>query len=197
MTSERRLRLRFGPDRPDAPVHVRRLRVWTMVSIWVFVLVFFVLPIGFGSFLFAVPAVVFTVMLVASVRISRRPDGPDAETLHKGELAGATPDEPVAVNGLWSTGLRARGEPTRRGWLVCDGERLRFEDVDGVIRFDTTIDRVGFVGPPTFFRPQLDLRVGGTIHSIRFFAVYDLGASFVGPTVVGEWYAQLRELGAS
>ena len=80
---------------------------------------------------------------------------------------------------------------------MCDGERLRFEDVDGVIRFDTTIDRVGFVGPPTFFRPQLDLRIGGAIHSIRFFAVYDLGASFVGPTVVGEWYAQLRELGAS
>lgn len=197
MASERRNRLRFGPDRPDAPAQVKRLRVWTMVSIWAFILVFFVVPIGFGSFLFVVPAVAFTAMLVASVRQSRRPDGPDAETLHKGELAAATPNEPVAVSGLWSPGARVRGEPARSGFLVCDGARLRFELADDQLRFDSAIDRIELVSVPSFMRPQLDLRIGGVAHSIRFFKAYDLGASFVGPTVAGEWYAQLRELGAS
>lgn len=197
MASERRTRLRFGPDRPDAPAQVRRLRVWTMISIWAFILVFFVVPIGFGSTLFIVPAVAFTVMLVASVRQSRRPDGPDAQTLHKGELATATPSEPVAVDGVWSPGARVRGEPPRPGFLVCDGTRLRFELLDDEIRFDAPVDRVELVTVPSFMRPQLDLRIGGAPHSIRFFKAYDLGASFVGPTVAGEWYAQLRELGAS
>ena len=197
MVSERRSRLRFGPDRPDAPAQVRRLRVWTMVAIWAFVLVFFIVPIGFGSYLFIFPAVVFTALLVMSVRASRRPDGPDAETLHKGELAAATAAEPVAVHGLWSPGTRVRGEPSRHGYLVCDGKRLRFETGDDEIRFDAAIDRIGLLTVPSFMRPQLDLTIGGVTHSVRFFATYDLGASFVGPTVAGEWYAQLRELGAS
>lgn len=197
MASDRRQRLRFGPDRPDAPAQVRRLRVWTMVGIWAFILVFFVVPIGFGSYLFIGPAVLFTALLVLSVRASRRPDGPDAETLHKGELAAATPREPVAVHGLWSPGARVRGEPAKHGFLVCDGRNLRFELSDDEIRFEAPIERVGLVTVPSFMRPQLDLSIGGAAHSIRFFAAYDLGASFVGPTVAGEWYAQLKELGAS
>lgn len=197
MASERRQRLKFGPDRPDAPPLVRRLRVWTMVAIWMFVLVFFVMPIGFGSFFFVAPAVVFIVLLVLSMRQARRPDGPDAETLHKGELAAATQAEPVAVHAVWSLGARVRGEQAKHGFLVCDGRNLRFETVDDEIRFDAPIDRIELVGAPSFMRPQLDLRIGGVPHSVRFFKAYDLGASFVGPTVAGEWYAQLRELGAS
>ena len=197
MASDRKMRLRFGPDRADAPAQVRRLRVWTMVSIWAFIIVFFVVPIGFGSYLFIGPAILFIVLLVLSMRASRRPDGPDAETLHKGELASATPAQPVAVHGLWSPGARVRGEPARHGYLVCDGTRLRFELLDEEVRFDAAIDRVEVITVPSFMRPQLDLRIGGVNHSIRFFAAYDLGASFLGPTVAGEWYAQLRELGAS
>jgi len=195
--SERRQRLRFGPDRPDAPGQVRKLRAWTMATIFAFIIVFFVVPIGFGSWFFIIPAVAFTTMLALSIRQSRRPDGPDAETLEKGELAAATQAAPVAVNALWSPGARVRGEVPKRGFLVCDGNRLRFETLDDQIRLDAPIDRVQLVTVPSFMRPQLDLAADGATHSIRFFAAYDLGASFVGPTVAGEWYAQLRELGAS
>ena len=72
---------RFGPNRPDAPALVRRQRVWSVIGTWLFILVFFVAPIGFGNPLFVIPAAVFTLLLFSTIRLSRRPDGPDAETL--------------------------------------------------------------------------------------------------------------------
>ena len=188
---------RFGPDRPDAPALVRRQRAWSLVFTWIFILVFFVAPIGFGNTFFIVPAVIFSVALLASMRLARRPDGPDAETLSKGELREATPAAPVSVNAVWSPGARVRGEPARRGFLICDGSRLRFECVDDEVRFDSAIDRIELVTVPGFMRPQLDLSIGGALQTVRLFPLWDLGATFVGPTVVGEWYAQLRELGAT
>ncbi len=188
---------RFGPDRPDAPALVRRQRAWSLVFTWIFILVFFVAPIGFGNTFFIVPAVIFSVALLASMRLARRPDGPDAETLSKGELREATPAAPVSVNAVWSPGARVRGEPARRGFLICDGSRLRFECVDDQVRFDSAIDRIELVTVPGFMRPQLDLSIGGALQTVRLFPLWDLGATFVGPTVVGEWYAQLRELGAT
>lgn len=188
---------RFGPDRPDAPALVRRQRAWSLAFTWIFILVFFVAPIGFGNTFFIVPAVIFSVALLASMRLARRPDGPDAETLSKGELREATPAAPVSVNAVWSPGARVRGEPARRGFLICDGSRLRFECVDDQVRFDSAIDRIELVTVPGFMRPQLDLSIGGALQTVRLFPLWDLGATFVGPTVVGEWYAQLRELGAT
>lgn len=188
---------RFGPNRPDAPALVRRQRVWSVIGTWLFILVFFVAPIGFGSAIFVVPAIFFTALLIATMRLSRRPDGPDAETLSKGELRAATPAEPVSVHAMWSPGARVRGEPPQRGFLVCDGKRLRFECLKEQVRFDAAIDRIEVITLPSFMRPQLDLSIGGVNHSLRFFPAWDLGATFVGPTVAGEWYAQLRELGAS
>jgi len=188
---------RFGPDRPDAVKLVRRQRMWSVWATWLFILVFFVAPIGFGNVFFIVPAVAFTIALVATMRLSRKPDGPDAETLSKGELRAATPAAPVSVNAVWSLGTRVRGEPPKRGFLICDGKRLRFECLDDQVRFDSSIDRIELLTAPSFMRPQLDLAIGGANHSVRFFPVWDLGATFVGPTLVGEWYAQLRELGAS
>lgn len=188
---------RFGPNRPDAPSLVRRQRVWSVIGTWLFILVFFVAPIGFGSAIFVVPAIFFTALLIATMRLSRRPDGPDAETLSKGELRAATPAEPVSVHAMWSPGARVRGEPPQRGFLVCDGKRLRFECLKEQVRFDAAIDRIEVITLPSFMRPQLDLSIGGVNHSLRFFPAWDLGATFVGPTVAGEWYAQLRELGAS
>jgi len=188
---------RFGPNRPEAPPLVRRQRVWSVIGTWLFILVFFVSPIGFGNPLFVFPAVVFTVLLISTMRLSRRPDGPDAETLSKGELRAATPTDPVSVNATWSPGARVRGEPPQRGFLICDGKRLRFECLNDQVRFEADINRIEVITVPSFMRPQLDLSIGGVNHSVRFFPVWDLGATFVGPTVVGEWYAQLRELGAS
>lgn len=188
---------RFGPDRPDAPPLVRRQRLWSVVFTWMFILVFFVAPIGFGNVFFIVPAVLFTIALLASMRLARRPDGPDAETLTKGELRAATPKAPVSVTAVWSPGARVRGEPARRGFLICDGTRLRFECLDEQVRFDAPINHIEVVTVPGFMRPQLDLSIDGVLHSVRLFPVWDIGATFVGPTVVGEWYAQLRELGAA
>jgi len=188
---------RFGPDRPEAPPLVRRQRVWSVIGTWLFILVFFIAPIGFGNAIFVVPAIVFTALLIATMRVSRRPDGPDAETLSKNELRNATPSEPVSVHVLWSPGARVRGEPPQRGFLICDGKRLRFECLNDQVRFDTAINRVEVITVPSFMRPQLDLSIGGVNHSLRFFSTWDLGATFVGPTVAGEWYAQLKELGAS
>jgi len=188
---------RFGPNRPDAPALVRRQRVWSVIGTWLFILVFFVAPIGFGNPLFVIPAVVFTLLLISTIRLSRRPDGPDAETLAKGELRAATPADPVSVNAVWSPGARVRGEPPQRGFLICDGKRLRFECLKDQVRFDAAINRVEVITVPSFMRPQLDLSIDGVTHSVRFFPTWDLGATFVGPTIAGEWYAQLRELGAS
>ena len=197
MAQSKKAARRFGPDRPDAPPLVRRQRVWSLLFTWVFILVFFVVPIGFGNTLFVVPAVFFSILLIASMRSARRPDGPDAETLSKGELRDASPAAPVSVNAVWSPGARVRGEPPQRGFLVCDGSRLRFECLDEQVRFDAAIDRIELVTVPGFLRPQLDRSIGGTLHTVRLFPLWDLGATFVGPTVLGEWYAQLRELGAS
>jgi len=197
MASTKKTDRKFGPDRPDAPGLVRRQRMWSVWGTWLFILVFFVAPIIFGNTYFVLPAVGFTVALIATMRLSRRPDGPDAETLSKGELRAASPEHPVSVNAVWSPGARVRGEPARPGFLLCDGKRLRFECLDDQIRFDASIDRIEVITVPSFMRPQLDLSIGGANHSVRFFPSWDLGATFVGPTLVGEWYAQLRELGAS
>ncbi|MSW30172.1 MAG: hypothetical protein F2867_07750, partial [Actinobacteria bacterium] len=157
MASTKKTDRKFGPDRPDAPGLVRRQRMWSVWGTWLFILVFFVAPIVFGNAYFVVPAVGFTVALVATMRLSRRPDGPDAETLAKGELHAATPEHPVSVNAVWSPGVRVRGEPPRPGFLLCDGKRLRFECLDDQLRFDASIDRIEVITVPSFMRPQLDL----------------------------------------
>lgn len=188
---------RFGPDRPVATVLVRRLRLWSIIGTWMFILVFFGGPVLLGNPLFVVPAVIFSLLNLATMRLARRPDGPDAETLERGELRAATPAQPVAVNAVWTPGARVRGTPPDKGTLVVDGTRIRFECLDEEIRFDVAIAKVGLATIPGFWRPQLDLVIGDVVHSIRFFPLWDLGATFVGPAVAGEWYAQLRERGAS
>jgi hypothetical protein len=188
---------RFGPSRPVATVLARRLRLWSIIGTWMFILVFFGGPVLLGNPLFVVPAVIFSMLNLATMRLARRPDGPDAETLEPGELRAATSGEPVAVNAVWTPGARVRGTSPDKGTLIVDGTRIRFECLDDEIRFDAPIAKVGLATIPGFWRPQLDLMIGDVVHSIRFFPLWDLGATFVGPTVAGEWYAQLRELGAS
>jgi len=187
---------RFGPDRPDAIRLTRRIRVWSIFGIWMFILVFFVMPIAFGVAAFVLPAAFFGALLLATVRSARRPGSADSECLARDELRAATAAEPVAVHGVWSRGVRVRGEAAPHGLLAFDGTDLWFETTDGEVRMEAPIRSVGLAGPPTSMRPQLDLVIDGVEQTIRFLPTWDLGAMFVGPVIAGEWYAQLRELGA-
>ena len=58
------------------------------------------------------------------------------------------------------------------------------------------MNRLRLISVPGFWRPQLDLEIGDRIHTVHFVALWDLGATVVGPVIAGEWYHQLRELGA-
>lgn len=187
---------RFGPDRRDAIARSRRVRFVSLLISFMVIVVLFGGPALLGQGVFIVAFAVFGVLYVMTLRYCRRPDSADAECLERDELRAATPIEPVAVKGVWSLGARTRGEPARKGHLLCDGTNLRFE-VDDDVRFDIPIRDVVLAWPPSFMRPQLDLRLGGVDQTIRFYPGWDLGASIVGPIVAGEWYAQLRELGAT
>jgi len=188
---------KFGPHRPDAPALAKRQRVLSLIGTWLFVLVFMVAPIGFGMGYFVVPGILFVVLLIATTRITMSGNAPETEALHLNELKTATPAQPISVHGVWAPRLRVRGEPPIKGFLVCDGKRLRFENHDGLVRFDAVISEITVVTVPSFMRPQLDITIGGVMQTVRFFSPLDLGATFVGPIVAGEWFAQLRELGAS
>lgn len=194
----RKVRDRFGPNRPDARRLARRLRFWTLISTWAFILVFMLGPALLGNAVYIAFVVIFGALAIATTIGTRRPESPDNETLERDELKNATADQPVAVNATWAPSMRVRGgDPMTKGFLICDGKRLRFEYGEDKIRFDTPIDRIKIMTVPNGFRPQLDLSIGDSGHTIRFFPVWDLGAMFIGPTVAGEWYAQLKELGAS
>lgn len=184
------------PDRSPAPGRVHRVRLISIVGTWAFIAMFFVMPAIMGSPLFIVPSIIFVVAAVATVRDSRRPDGPDAQTLAPGALDAATKREPVEVDGQLFTGGAARGSAAVKGRLRCADRRLAFIGADGDTRFDVAIGRVSLAGVPGFWRPQLDLEINGVNHTVRFLPVWDLGATFVGPLIASEWYAQLRELGA-
>ena len=79
---------------------------------------------------------------------------------------------------------------------VADG-KLSFTADDGETVFSLPVKKVRFTSVPGFFRPQLDLDLPDGTATVRFFAMWDLGATVVGPVVAGEWYQQLRALGAS
>ena len=170
---------------------VVKRRVWSTAITWLLILTFLGGPLLLGNWLFVIPAIGFTVAAVATMRLARRPDGPDAETLAPGALRSATAARPVVVHGTWSAGGRgAKG--TRR----CAGKQMSFVTDEGDTPFEVPINKVRLITVPGFWRPQLDLDIGEVTHTVRFFPLWDLGATVVGPVVAGEWYAQLRALGA-
>ncbi len=184
------------PDRPPAPGRARSRRLYAIAASWLFIVVFLVGPVLLGNYLFVIPAVGFTVAALATTRMARSPSSPDAETLAPGALGRATRTAPVEVHGVWSAGAAVRASAADKGVLrVADG-RISFLTATGETGFDTPVKKVGLAAVPGFWRPQLDLDVNGVTHTIRFFPIWDLGATIVGPVVAGEWYAQLRELGA-
>jgi len=184
-----------GPSRPAA-VRVVRRRMWSVALSWLFILTFLVGPALLGNWLFVIPAVGFAVAAVATMRLSRKPDGPDAEVLAPGALKAATAKDPVEVHGTWSAGGAVRGGAASKGVLRFANKRISFTTDDDETTFDAPVNKVRMAAVLGFWRPQLDLDVGGVTHTIRFYPLWDLGATVVGPVVAGEWYAQLRDLGA-
>lgn len=183
------------PDRSPAPARVRRTRLVSIVCTAAFIAMFFGAPTAMGSPLFIIPTVIGLVALIATIRDSRRPDGPDAQTLEPDALANATKRAPVEVDGLLFSGSSVRASAVNGRLRVAD-RRLTFVGDDDKVRFDAPIGKVTLAGSAGFWRPQLDLEIGGMDHTIRFLPIWDLGATFVGPIIAGEWSAQLRELGA-
>jgi hypothetical protein len=185
---------RAQADSVPAPRRVARSRGYAMVLGWLFIMLFCVGPVVLGYWLFLVPAVGFTIAMVATMRLARNPEGPDAETLEPGALKAATAADPVEVHGTWSVSTD-RGRSSR-GVLRVAGKRISFLTDGDATAFDVPINKVRMAAVPGFWRPQLDLDIEGATHSIRFFPLWDLGATIVGPVVAGEWYHQLRALGA-
>jgi len=194
-----------SPRRPPRPVptnartaavRVVRRRVWSIIASWLFIATFFVGPMLLGNVIFVIPAVGFSIASLASMRLARRPDSPDAEVLAPGALRAATAKDPVEVHGAWSAGGAVRAGAASKGLLRVAGKRISFETAEGRTTFEVPVDKVRMAAVPGFWRPQLDLDVGGVTHTIRFYPLWDLGATVVGPVVAGEWYAQLRAMGA-
>lgn len=180
-----------------AAVRVVRRRIWTIAASWVFILTFLVGPVLLGNWLFVLPAIGFVAAAVATMRLARNPEGPDAEVLAPGALKTATAKDPVLVHGTWSAGGAVRAGAASKGVLRYANNRVSFTTDTGETTFDAPVNKVRMAAVPGFWRPQLDLDIGGVTHTIRFFPLWDLGATFVGPVVAGEWYDQLRALGAS
>lgn len=184
------------PDRTPAPARVQRVRLTSIVCIWAFIAMFFVAPSFLGNPLFIVPSVLFGGLALSTTRAARRPDSPDSETLVPDALVNATKKQPVLVQGLWSAGGAVRAGAAQKGTLRFADKRLSFLSDEGIPTFDVPVGKVGLAAVPGFWRPQLDIDINGTTNTIRFLPAWDLGATFVGPIIAGEWYAQLRDLGA-
>jgi len=184
------------PTTGTAATQVTRKRLMAIVMVWVFIVCFFVGPMLMGNWLFAVPTVLFSAMAVATMRRARRPDSPDAEVLAPGALAAATTKVPVEVHGKWSAGGAVRAGAASTGLLRFADRRISFVTDEGEVTFEAPVNKVRMAAVPGFWRPQLDLDIDEVTHSIRFYPLWDLGATMVGPVVAGEWYSQLRALGA-
>ena len=185
-----------APDRTPAPARVARMRIISLVGTWAFIAMFFVAPTFMGSPLFIIPSIIGLVASIATVRDARRSDSPDSQTLEPDALRSATKQHPVAVDGLLFSGGATRAMAVK-GQLRVTDRRLAFISEDGTTRFDVPIGKVSLAGVPGFVRPQLDLEINGVNHTVRFLPLWDLSATFVGPIIAGEWYAQLQEIGAN
>ena len=117
-------------DQPAATRVVRR-RIWSIAASWLFILTFLVGPVLLGNWLFVIPAVGFVVAAVATMRLARNPEGPDAEVLAPGALKAATAKDPVVVHGTWSAGGAVRAGAASKGVLRFADKRISFTTDDG------------------------------------------------------------------
>src|SRR5512139_4022751 len=151
-----------------AATRVVRRRLWSIAAIWIFIVVFLVGPALLGNLLFVVPAIGFAIAAVATMRLARNPEGPDAQALAPGALKAATRANPVEVNGSWSAGGSVRAGAASKGTLRFADRRISFETDQGEITFDTPVNKVRMAAVPGFWRPQLDLDIADLTHTIRF-----------------------------
>ena len=162
---------------------------------WAFIVVFLYGPGLLGNWLFLLPAVAASVAAVASMRLARSPDGPDSEVLAPGALKASTVDRPRrSPRKVVGRRLRAARPPPACCALPANGSRS--SPTVATPRSTCPSTRCGWPRSRASGDPQIDLDIGGTTHTIRIYPLWDLAATVVGPVVAGEWYSQLRAMGA-
>ncbi|MCD9624429.1 hypothetical protein [Rhabdothermincola salaria] len=172
-------------------------RLWSSAAWWIFVAVFVYNAAGLGQAFFWIPAALFGVAAAATTRLAFSSTAPERFAPWPDALAEATEDRPFETPAHWAAFEGNRPSVSKPGRLrVADG-RISFFTLDDEVRFDLPVEKIELPLKPSFSRPMLQIDVGESRHLIRMFPVWDLGATFVGPVVVGEWYDQLHDLGAS
>jgi hypothetical protein len=175
----------------------RHRRAYAVVLWWLFVAIFVYNALVAGQPIFWIPAALFGLGALATTRLALSAAAPERFTPEPGALRNARKGTIVETPAHWVPPGEGRPGTSRAGSLQVTDARLSFVTADGDVGFDAPIKKVRLVTVPGFLRPQLDLELGGGVHTIRLFPIWDLGATFVGPVVAGEWYRQLRALGAS
>jgi hypothetical protein len=186
-----------APTGPDARTRARSRRVWSTLLWWVFVGIFVYNAIALGQAFFWAPALVFGLGAVATTRLAFSATAPERFTPAPGALAAARKGTVVETPASLVPRRDGRPGPARRGLLRVGDGTLSFVADDGEQLISVPVRKLRLATVPSFMRPQIDLEAGGSLNTVRLFAMWDLGATFVGSVVAIEWYRQLRAMGAS
>jgi hypothetical protein len=196
---------------PDPVRQAARLRRIVVLGAWWLVVVVGLLwLVAGGPWILVVPLGVVGVLVAANTLVVVRHTGPEESALEPGRLRRADRErDPVAVWASRAPTRRAGGRTRRSGTLSYGGGHLSFT-VDPSEPEGEGDDRLGDVtvldarptdlslgARPTWRRPQLTVRHGGTVHVLDLSPPADLGAGAVGAVVAAAWWDQLAELGAS
>lgn len=203
-------RINHTPDPNPTRAKARARRNINLVVWWgVALLLLFALSIG-GPWILILPLIVIGALVATNTIQVVRGDGAEHYALAPGRLAQAnTDDDPVAVPVTRAPDRREKGR--RRGVLHFARGHLSFtfganpksrsskrdDDLEGTTVFDAAPYEIALGPRPSVMRPQLLLVIDGTNHVIEFTMPEDLAAGMLGKVVAGEWYDQLRELGAT
>lgn len=189
---------RTGPSALD---RAKARRIWSTVVWWLFVAVFVYNAVAIGQAFFWLPAVAFGAAAVMTTRLALSSTAPERHALVPGELAAAKKGDraetPATVVPPSPKSAALRPGRPKPGTLAFADGRLSFTADDGETVFALPVKKIRLATVPGFLRPQLDLDLPEGLATVRFFPMWDLGATVVGPVVAGEWYQQLRALGAS
>ncbi len=185
------------PVGPSAVTRARQRRIYSTMLWWIFVAIFFYNAAVIGQAIFWAPAVAFAVGAFATTRLALSARAPERFTPTPDALHEARKGAVVTAPGHWIAPGEGRPGTAKAGVLRASEGRLSFETADGETGFDVAFAKVSLPTVPGFLRPQLDLDLGTGVHTIRLFPIWDLGATFVGPVVAGEWCRQLEAAGAS
>lgn len=164
---------------------------------WIFVAIFFYNATAIGQVIFWLPALAFAVGAFATTRLALSAAAPERFTPMPDALRNARKNDTVTAPGHWIAPGEGRPGSAKAGLLRAANGRLSFETTAGETGFDVPFAKISLPTVPGFLRPQLDLDLGAGVHTVRLFPIWDLGATFVGPVVAGEWCRQLKAAGAS